>query len=315
MKGSHGFIRHDGYVQVRMYHVRLLTFQGANVFETVSSVPVTRKSMKIINTRALQKMIHFSKIEPLHDYDVSGFSCWWMILPSLKLTARLWNGPSEKEFHLNQPLISRAFAASFREGNYFWWTILHNHPKLVPAPQKSRTSPCAFCPKGEAKKHMFPVTVPSPRGWIFTILVPLHFWNIQLLFESNYHTPEDEKYIHSPKLTCSPLKIGQRETKSLPTIHVQVRLLLVPEREREIYMYTYIYLIYNFIGSPLQKNWCHFPRLLGRFSSQRGIPLWPKQTNLKAMPHPWLKSISRKHVTMTYPSTKTGKLGKIVDSS
>lgn len=88
------------------------------------------------------------------------------------------------------------------EWYYFWWTILQNHPKLVPAPQKSRTSRCAKMPKwwsqvvGSSPRN---ICLQLPRAKIFTISVPLHFWNIQLLFESKHHTPGRWKWYTLPR--------------------------------------------------------------------------------------------------------------------
>ena len=124
---------------------------------------------------------------------------------------------------------------------------IQNLSRLLRSPEPHRGAAIAqmvkSCGRKFAKKHVC-FQLPNQALGVESSLFWCHFTFETSNFFLNPTTTllEDEKYIHSLKLTCSPLKIGQRETKSLPTIHVQVRLLLVPERRYiYIYIYTYIY--------------------------------------------------------------------------
>jgi len=116
--------------------------------------------------------------------------------------------------------------------------------RLLRSPEPHRGAAIAqmvkSCGRKFAKKHVC-FQLPNQALGVESSLFWCHFTFETSNFFLNPTTTllEDEKYIHSLKLTCSPLKIGQRETKSLPTIHVQVRLLLVSGR---IYIYIYIHI-------------------------------------------------------------------------
>ena len=179
-----------------------------------------------------------------------------------------------------------------------WWShVVGSSPRNMYV-SSYRTKPSGL------NLHYFGATSLLKHPTSFWIQLP-HSWkmkNIYTLRKTNMFAPENRP-------------TGNKKSSNHPCSGA------FAVSSRDIYIYVYIYILHTYISyttssespAPKKQKVPLAPRLLGRFSSQRGIPLWPKQTNLKAMPHPWLrhKSPGKPRNDHSFPSTNDwGKLGK-----